>query len=528
MKRIFAMMCAAALILSGCGSKKESASTSLDKLTSYPIETEETLTYFKSIPSNLSGSVANYSETEFAKEFDKATGVEIKYIHPGAGQFNEAFNLMLASDELPDIIDASWFYEYPGGPGKAISDGVIIPLNDYKEYAPAYFSYLEANPELDKHAKTDEGDYYGFPLIMESERMLITTGPTVREDWLKDLGMSAPETVEEWETMLTRFKNEKGATAPLSFRYANETIAQYFFAVLGTRTEFYVDGSQIKYGAVEPEYKEALIIANRWFKNGLLDPNFVSAEDKMISSQILGGKTGASFLSGGREIGQFLSDGVKPSKEFNLQAISFPGETKGEKNSNVGVYTRMNSQSSAITTQCKNPALAAKVLDYAYTKEGMILTNFGIEGKTYTVKDDVPTYTEEITKNPEGLAMSQALGKYVRAGGGGGAYLNMEEYLNQYYALPQQKAALTAWSTLSPDAAKATLPWALTPSIEESGEFARIMNEVNKYQAQMTVKFITGVEPIDKFDEYVETMNEYGLAKAVKIKEAQYKRFQNR
>lgn len=529
MKKLFALMCAAGILLTGCGKEKASNNDAAKAdLSKYPIKTTQKLTYFKNMPSNLSGNITNYGETEYAKEFSKRTGVEIEYIHPAAGQFAESFNLMIASGEIADIIDASWFYQYAGGPGKAISDKIIIPLNDYKEYAPAYFAYLKSHPELDKHAKTDEKDYYGFPLILESEKMLITTGPTIRADWLKDLGLSVPETVEEWETMLKKFKEEKGAESPFSFNYSNETLQQFFLAMLGTHTESYLADGKIKYGAVQPEFKDALVTANKWFNEGLLDKNFVSADDKTISSQVLSGQTGASFLSGGREIGQFLKDGVKPSKEFDLLAVPFPSAVRGEYNSYVYKGILMNSSSSAISAQCKNPALAAKVLDYSYTDEGIILANYGIEGKSFNYVDGKPIYTDTITKNPDGLNMSQALGMYVRAGGGGGAFVNTEGYLDQYYALPQQKAALDQWSKLSDRAEKESLAWSLTPTTKESSEYARIMNEVKKYQAQMTIKFITGIEPLSNFDKYVETLNGYGLQRALEIQKAQYDRFRRR
>lgn len=529
MKRLFALMCAAGILLTGCGKEEASNNDAVKAdLSKYPIKTTQKLTYFKNMPSNLSGNITNYGETEYAKELSKRTGVEIEYIHPAAGQFAESFNLMIASGEIADIIDASWFFQYAGGPGKAISDKIIVPLNDYKEYAPAYFKFLKAHPELDKHAKTDEKDYYGFPLIMESEKMLITTGPTVRADWLKDLGLSVPETVKDWEVMLKKFKEEKGAESPFSFNYSNETLQQFFLAMLGTRTESYVADGEIKYGAVQPEFKEALATANKWFKEGLLDKNFVSADDKTISSQILNGQTGASFLSGGREIGQFLKDGVKPSKEFDLMAVPFPSLVRGEYNSYIAKGILMNSSSSAISAQCKKPALAAKVLDYSYTDEGIILANYGIEGTSFDYVDGEPIYSDVITNNSDGLNMSQALGMYVRAGGGGGDFINTEGYLNQYYSLPQQKSALGEWSKLSEKAEKETLPWSLTPTTDESSEYARIMNEVKKYQAQMTVKFITGIEPLSNFDKYVETLNGYGLQKALEIQKAQYDRFQNR
>jgi len=44
----------------------------------------------------------------------------------------------------------------------------------------------------------------------------------------------------------------------------------------------------------------------------------------------------------------------------------------------------------------------------------------------------------------------------------------------------------------------------------------------------MVIKFITGIEPLDKFDEYVERMNGYGLQRAMEIQTEALKRYNAR
>ncbi len=78
----------------------------------------------------------------------------IQFQHPAAGQEKEQFNLIVADGSLPDIMEWQWVKNYPGGPEKAIKDGVIIPLNDiFKEYCPNITKYLAENPDIDKTMK---------------------------------------------------------------------------------------------------------------------------------------------------------------------------------------------------------------------------------------------------------------------------------------------------------------------------------------------------------------------------------------
>jgi putative aldouronate transport system substrate-binding protein len=102
----------------------------------FPLKEPITLTYWSPLPANLASTVSNYSQTEYYKELEKRTNIHIKFIHPPVGQEKEAFNLMLAGRDLPDIIEVD-FDKYPGGLVKAKEEGFIIPLNDKLEaYSP--------------------------------------------------------------------------------------------------------------------------------------------------------------------------------------------------------------------------------------------------------------------------------------------------------------------------------------------------------------------------------------------------------
>ena len=47
------------------------------------------------------------------------------------------------------------------------------------------------------------------------------SGPILRKDWLDELGLEVPETIDEWENVLAQFKEKKGATAPLTILSSN-------------------------------------------------------------------------------------------------------------------------------------------------------------------------------------------------------------------------------------------------------------------------------------------------------------------
>lgn len=526
LKKLSILSLCIVLLFAGCTGKDAQQSEediSVD-LSSYPIETDVSLSFFRAMPANVATLVENYGETDYAKEFEKRVGVKIEYLHPGANAIVEAFNLMIASDELPDIVEYAWHFDYSGGPAKAIYDDVIISLNDYKEYAPALFKRFEENEEYAKATKTDDGQYYGFPMIKEGPLLSMTNGPVVRADWLKELGLDEPETIADWEEMLTAFRDRKGADAPFTFNYG---LSNQFFAFLNAQRDSYIEDGKVVYGAVQPAFKEALEVAHDWFEKGLLDKNIATIDAKMAGSQLLSGATGATFLSGGNGIGPYLASGQAQNPEFDLLGVRYPSLKEGETNQCIPASRPVSgAYVASITTQCKYPKIAAKVLDYVYTDEGYLLTNFGVEGKSYNMVDGVPTYSDIIMNNPDGLTVAQALGMHVKSSGGAYGVVS-ENYITQYYQLPQQKQALEKWTMGAEEAAMNTLP-TITPKTEELSEYANIMNEVTKYRDQMIIKFITGIEPLSKFDEYVEIMNKYGLERAMEIQTDALERYNKR
>ncbi|MBQ2889608.1 MAG: extracellular solute-binding protein [Clostridia bacterium] len=515
--RVLALLFAVAIFATACTSEKKAVSDVAD-LSSYPIKTEATLSYYMPLRSALAGQIDNYAETPFAKEAEKRTGVKVDYVHPAIGQESQMLSLLIASGELPDIMWGNW-YDFADGIDSAINDGIIISLNDYKEYAPAYFGKLSEVKDWDVASKTDELNYYGF-LALSRPPLQMTTGLALRSDWLKELSLDVPETVDEWETVLTAFKEKKGATAPFSAK----GLSYNLFSMFGCHFGLYIQDGEFRYDYIEPQRKEALAKLNDWFNKGLLDKNIVSADAKMIDTQLLTGETGASIITGG-DIGRLTK--ASTTEGFSLCAAKYPTKERGEFNETVPVsYPASPYQAATISGQCKYPELAVKYMDYFYTEEGGLFSSFGVEGETYTMVDGEPVFTDLIMKNPDGLSVQETLGLYVKSGAKG-AFESDNRYTLQYYELPEQKDALVQWSK-DYEASRPHREVCVSFTPEESEEVAAIKAELDSYSGSMFAKFVTGQESLDKFDKYVDTMNKYGVDRMLEIYNTAYARYLKR
>jgi putative aldouronate transport system substrate-binding protein len=135
-----------------------------------------------------------------------------------------------------------------------------------------------------------------------------------------------------------------------------------------------------------------------------------------------------------------------------------------------------------------------------------------------------PAYTDIILKNPRGWPVAQGLGAYVRSVYNG-PFVQDIRYFDQYMVLPAQKEGYKTWAIEG--ALKYVLP-TITPTPEESRDFAQIMNEINTYRDEMELKFILGTENLANWDSYVSTIQRMGLDRAQAIQEAALTRYNAR
>lgn len=529
MKKILLLLLAAALLLTGCsGGKSDNPSgMDLEKLAAsgYPIDTDITLKYWiQQGPST--GQYKDRNDYPYTKNLEDRVGVKFEWISPAIGQEVQQFNIMIASGDMPDIIEWYWG-DFSGGPDKAIDEGYIARLNDLiDKYSPNFKKLLQSDEYYDKRSKTDQGNYYYYPGLAQyggdNDRLLVTAGYMFRKDWLDELGLQVPETIDDWYNVLTAFKEKKGAESPLCISAGNAS--RGLSGGFNASMSWYQEDGVVKYGYVQPEFKDFLATMRKWYDEGLLDKNITNIDSKTVDAKLLNDQAGAVFGWIGSNMGKWLAAANEVNPNFDLIGVPYPVKNRGDRPKFVTKDAVVYVGGAAIGATSKYKELAAKVLDYGYSEEGHMFMNFGVEGETYNLVDGYPKYSELITNNPEGLTFEEALRVNVRATGRG-PYVQDVRYIEQRYALPQQKTAQANW--IDTDVDKYALP-ALTPTSDESAEFSKIMNDIKTYVDEMYLKFIIGKEPIEKFDEFVQQIYSLGLDRAIEIQQAALDRFNAR
>ena len=85
-----------------------------------------TLSMFIGSDANLTTTGMNWEDTDYFQEMEKRTGVHIEFQIPAAGEDTTAYNLMIASGELTDLISSGYGGTYQDGLDAAVEDGYYV------------------------------------------------------------------------------------------------------------------------------------------------------------------------------------------------------------------------------------------------------------------------------------------------------------------------------------------------------------------------------------------------------------------
>lgn len=210
------------------------------------------------------------------QKLEELSGVRVTFEHPRTTSELDQLKLLQNADNLPDIIEWNWFQNYPDGAEQAIIDGVIERLDELlPRHAPNIWKVIAENEEVSRWISTHTGSYYAFPYLVFSASWRLTSAPVFKEDWLEAVDKSVPETLEQWHDVLISFREHNfksfgdGHEYPfLMFAYKSLTEStlvipnlaesNIFASAFGVAHGFYSSDGAIRYGPIQPEYREML------------------------------------------------------------------------------------------------------------------------------------------------------------------------------------------------------------------------------------------------------------------------------
>jgi putative aldouronate transport system substrate-binding protein len=531
-------------IVAGCSGGQEAANTSplssgneAESL-SLPIsQTPITIRWYQR--NYVESELKNMAEMESFKEISKRTGINIEFIHPP--NTPDALNVMLASGDYPDVI----FWDLgtvPRGLTGLVNDGIAIKLNDYLDkYAPNYMKAIQKHPDLKKFVTLDDGTYPAFFQLDPDPMRTSYNGSIIRKDWLDKLGLKPPATIDEWYTVLKAFKerdpngNGKPDEIPYSIAKApsGTTLGgvgsgmSQFTAAWGILDGFYKDpaSGKLLYGPLQPQYKDFMSTMARWYQEGLIDSEFAATDAKGLTTKLQNEIVGSTFGSLGSLIGNTTTAARTKNPDFTLIGVKPPIGPAGKAYNYPFQTIQKVGLSAIITKSSKYPKEIVRLIDYMYSEEGQALLNWGIEGKSYEVKDGKKMFTDEIMKSKDGKSPQQSIYRYAGPVFGHTKVMEYEAWSIVSMPFPEQKEAIQLFASAD---TSLNVPNSLSLTSEESSKLGQIMTDINTYKEETMLRILMGVDPISKLDEFQDRLKKMGIDEANKIYQAAYDRFNAR
>lgn len=514
LKSILSLSLALALVVSvsACAGGQKQTDTTTNKVT----EASATTSGTTAAPGPEKLKILTYGQVDFEyneklptlAEIEKRTNIDVEWQNLPVGAEEQKLDLIFAGGDLPDMVIWSDLNKI----AKFGSEGALIPLEDLvASDAPnitKVFAKMENEIQFFKQKiYALDGHLYNIPTFTPAGDNAAMTW-AIREDWCKNVGLNIPTTTDELYTVLKAFKdkdpnkNGKADELPLVCRNAD-----YYLLFLAN--SFGVEGGlfwddkaqQVQYGCLDPRFKEALAYMSKLYKEGLIDPEYITNTDDQFKAKINDNRAGMFLGYANSMIGASHDALKKTDASFNLISMLPVAGPRGDR-FKQDAYTRIQGRAS-ITKDCKNPKTAMKLLDYCFSAEGHELLTYGIEGKTFVKVGDKYQILDYVSRNPDGLEPMQVVNSF-----GIDPSLPHEYDSDAYYALSTPFVASIFKNY-------ASVPGILHESLsvnfttEENDEMAKY-DDLWKFTGPAISKFITGKEDVntgwDKFEEQVKKL----------------------
>lgn len=458
-----------------------------------------------------------------AKEYERLTGIKLKGVAKkvGTNSTNLFEELIDNNESLPDVVGGSNFMEYFFEMGR---EGRLVPLDKLIEkHAPNLKKFFEENPTVKNAITAADGNLYFIPYVPDGKA---GRGYFIRQDWLDKLGLSQPDNVDELYDVLVAFRdqdpNGNGVKdeIPLFYRHWEEMLRLLVFwdgRSTGTDRphQFYIEDDVVRYGYAEPTYRTGIRNIAKWYGEGLIDREIFTRGNKARVT-ILGNDRGGvthDWFSSTSGYNVSLAENIPG---FNLVPFAPPKSISGKR---VEEHSRapVRPDGWAITSDNKKPVETIKYMDFIFSEKGRNISNFGVEGETWTMVNGAPTFTDKVL-NAKSAVNSQMWDVGAQIPIGFRQDYNYELQWTNEIALKGVRMYLDGGYILE------QFPGFVLDS-DEQALYDQYWPKLQSYMLEKQQDWIMGLSDVDQdWDEYMATLDQLGFYKVQAMLQGSYNR----
>jgi putative aldouronate transport system substrate-binding protein len=250
----------------------------------------------------------SYEYNVWNREFKDSLNIDLKvsFTADGAsGAYDNQLNLGLASGDLPDVVRIENYRIFEQGARAGLWADLTAAFDEYandwmkaarKEYTTAF------------NFATIDGKLYGIPPLNDNRQNAALLW--VRDDWLTNLNLKAPTTIDELIEVARAFTfndpdgNGRNDTYGLALQnnLVEGTFGHLhgFFSAFGVPSYEHIsyyrgaDG-KMTFSYLDPRTKDALEVLAQMYKEGLIDPEFTVKDVNKIGEDMTAGRVGMDY-----------------------------------------------------------------------------------------------------------------------------------------------------------------------------------------------------------------------------------------
>lgn len=449
----------------------------------------------------------NFDGVDFPKEgndvqkyIEQATNTKLSISALPGSSYEERLPVMIASGEMPDAFPIPRRHQKLPYVVNAIQADFFWEIGPYLEQFP---NLSKINPVIYDNIAY-EGKIYGLP----RERALARRAIQFRSDWLANVGMETPKTIDDFYNMLVAFKNndpDKNGQDDTTGMTAKE-VGLWFAPYFGAPNQWKIEDGKFIRDVQTEEFLNALKFEKKLYDEGLMNKDFAVIERPSWTGAAENGKAGVRIDVTGSTIGL---DAVAKENLGEEAAFSMVSILEGEHGKRINMEGGHNGFFLFPKSSIKTEEHLLRVLKFFDDLAGEEIANlfvWGLEGVHHEMKDGVPTMIEGNKIGDEvGSSYSAPLSTLMASTNAMKGKL--EELTELEYRLNAENA--------EHGIADPTMPLISETFLEQGAQLETILSDAN-------IKFVMGAITEEQWKEQVDRWLSSGGAKIAKEYEEAY------
>ncbi len=515
-----------------------------------PIVKEGTMTLSVFAPGNGEYSWEDNDQTAIVEE---KTGIHIDWqIAASSDNVRDKISTMFAGGTMTDIIltGVGTANRYDKASEAMFgAQGLIIPLEDYIDTISV--GYKAAMDELDgmrEYITTPDGHIYSLPNVDGSLHVQYNMKLWINTTWLDNLGLDLPTTTDEFYEVMRAFKEQDANgngdpndEIPLStVASGSGTQIDGFlmapFQLTPEINKLYVDNGVVTYAPVQDGYREGLTWLAQMYSEGLINPeSFTWDKDSQVNLNEAGDVAViGAFLAQRPGYACDLSTEPFSEKWEQYQSLAPLTGPDGQCIAAWNPYVQYQTGMTFISSNCENPELAFRLIDWLATDEGSMLSAIGVEGEDWRAAEEgeldmdgnQAVYTTLDNPNAgDNHTWGQLMGLVRTPEFVTSVTTNQDPYADDVVPLTGRQIVMYRASKVHEEVRQdlSTVLPDLYMSEENAAQMSLVKSTLQPSQNEWLAQFVTGAKSVETdWEEYLTAMENQGLSEYLQLLQDAY------